>query len=77
MSAAPTERIVTADRTRSAVGASAANEALFRKVMSRFATGVTVVTTSVGGEVFGMTANAFIALDRGRRLDDADQHSFL
>jgi len=35
--------------------------ALFRKVMSRFATGVTVVTTDVGGEVFGMTANAFMA----------------
>jgi hypothetical protein len=72
MSAAPTERIVTADRTGSAVGASAAGHALFRKVVSRFATGVTVV----GGQVFGMTANAFITLDRGRRLDDADQHSF-
>src|SRR4051812_38865036 len=35
--------------------------ALFRKVMSRFATGVTVITTDVGGEVFGMTANAFMA----------------
>ena len=34
---------------------------LFRKVMGRFATGVTVVTTSVAGEVFGMTANAFMA----------------
>jgi flavin reductase (DIM6/NTAB) family NADH-FMN oxidoreductase RutF len=35
--------------------------ALFRKVMGRFATGVTVVTTDIGGEVFGMTANAFMA----------------
>jgi flavin reductase (DIM6/NTAB) family NADH-FMN oxidoreductase RutF len=35
--------------------------AQFRKVMSRFATGVTVVTTDVDGEVFGMTANAFMA----------------
>jgi flavin reductase (DIM6/NTAB) family NADH-FMN oxidoreductase RutF len=35
--------------------------ALFRKVMGRFATGVTVITTDVGGEVFGMTANAFMA----------------
>ena len=35
--------------------------ALFRKVMSRFATGVTVITTDVGGDVFGMTANAFMA----------------
>jgi flavin reductase (DIM6/NTAB) family NADH-FMN oxidoreductase RutF len=35
--------------------------ALFRKVMGRFATGVTVVTTEIDGEVFGMTANAFMA----------------
>jgi flavin reductase (DIM6/NTAB) family NADH-FMN oxidoreductase RutF len=35
--------------------------ALFRKVMSRFATGVTVITTEVDGAVFGMTANAFMA----------------
>lgn len=34
---------------------------LFRDVMGRFATGVTVVTTSIGGEVHGMTANAFMA----------------
>ena len=34
---------------------------LFRQVMGRFATGVTVVTTRVGGETFGMTANAFMA----------------
>ena len=34
---------------------------LFRQVMGRFATGVTVITTSLSGEVFGMTANAFMA----------------
>ena len=34
---------------------------LFRQVMSRFATGVTVVTTQLGDDVFGMTANAFMA----------------
>jgi flavin reductase len=34
---------------------------LFRQVMGRFATGVTVVSTSVGNETFGMTANAFMA----------------
>jgi flavin reductase (DIM6/NTAB) family NADH-FMN oxidoreductase RutF len=34
---------------------------LFRQVMGRFATGVTVVTTCVGEETFGMTANAFMA----------------
>jgi flavin reductase (DIM6/NTAB) family NADH-FMN oxidoreductase RutF len=34
---------------------------LFRQVMGRFATGVTVVTTRLNGETFGMTANAFMA----------------
>lgn len=34
---------------------------LFRQVMGRFATGVTVITTSLGEETFGMTANAFMA----------------
>jgi len=38
-----------------------ADQLLFRKVMGRFATGVTVVTTAVRGEAFGMTANAFMA----------------
>ena len=35
--------------------------ALYRKVMGRFATGVTVVTTLAGDEPHGMTANAFMA----------------
>jgi flavin reductase (DIM6/NTAB) family NADH-FMN oxidoreductase RutF len=34
---------------------------LFRRVMSRFATGVTVVTARDGGHVRGMTANAFMS----------------
>jgi flavin reductase (DIM6/NTAB) family NADH-FMN oxidoreductase RutF len=34
---------------------------LFRQVTGRFATGVTVVTTSLDGATFGMTANAFMA----------------
>ena len=51
MSAAPT-----------AVSSShAERQLLFRHVMGRFATGVTVVTTRVGEETFGMTANAFMA----------------
>ncbi|MCB1487406.1 MAG: flavin reductase [Bauldia sp.] len=33
----------------------------FRKVMGRFATGVTVITARVGGEAHGMTANAFMS----------------
>jgi flavin reductase (DIM6/NTAB) family NADH-FMN oxidoreductase RutF len=34
---------------------------LFRRVMGRFATGVTVITAEVGGGVRGMTANAFMS----------------
>lgn len=34
---------------------------LFRSVMGRFASGITVITTELDGEVFGMTANAFMA----------------
>jgi flavin reductase (DIM6/NTAB) family NADH-FMN oxidoreductase RutF len=34
---------------------------LFRLVMGRFATGVTVITTSAPDGVYGMTANAFMA----------------
>ena len=37
------------------------DKGLFRQVMGRFATGVTVITTMVGDETFGMTANAFMA----------------
>jgi flavin reductase (DIM6/NTAB) family NADH-FMN oxidoreductase RutF len=33
-----------------------------RRIMGRFATGVTVVTTRHGGEVYGMTANAVTSL---------------
>ncbi len=33
----------------------------FRRVMSRFATGVTVITAEAGGETRGMTANAFMS----------------
>jgi flavin reductase len=33
----------------------------FRRVMGQFATGVTVLTTVSGGEVRGMTANAFMS----------------
>ncbi|MCP4384248.1 MAG: flavin reductase family protein [Hyphomicrobiales bacterium] len=33
----------------------------FRRVMSRFATGVTVITVAADGEPQGMTANAFMS----------------
>lgn len=34
----------------------------FRATMGRFATGVTVVTTQVAGQIHGMTANAFVSV---------------
>jgi len=39
----------------------AVTEDLFRRVMASFATGVTVITTQVRGEIRGMTANAFMS----------------
>jgi flavin reductase (DIM6/NTAB) family NADH-FMN oxidoreductase RutF len=33
----------------------------FRRVMGRFATGVTVITAELNGEIRGMTANAFVS----------------
>ena len=44
-----------------ALGTDADVQKVFRHVMGRFATGVTVVTTSLEGQTFGMTANAFMA----------------
>lgn len=40
---------------------AAVDSSLFRRVMSRFATGVTVITAMAGGRVRGMTANAFMS----------------
>src|ERR1700733_10461755 len=38
------------------------NSAEFRRAMGRFATGVTIVTVDLDGEVHGMTANAFASV---------------
>ncbi|MCU0490588.1 MAG: flavin reductase family protein [Chloroflexaceae bacterium] len=35
---------------------------IFRRTMSAFATGVTIITTAHGGEAHGMTANAFMSV---------------
>lgn len=40
---------------------SSTEVALFRRVMGRFTTGVTVITAEIGGYVRGMTANAFMS----------------
>ena len=41
---------------------------LFRQVMSRFASGVTVVTTSVDGTLYGLTVSSFSSLSLEPRL---------
>lgn len=41
---------------------------LFRTVMGSFATGVTVITTKVDDEVYGMTANAFMSVSLEPKL---------
>src|SRR5579862_1652346 len=38
------------------------NSTEFRKAMGRFATGVTIITVDLDGEVHGMTANAFASV---------------
>ncbi len=40
----------------------------FRDAMGKFATGVTVITTSVGGQIHGMTANAFMSVSLKPKL---------
>ncbi|MGE6260939.1 flavin reductase family protein [Heyndrickxia sporothermodurans] len=44
------------------------DERLFRKVMGKFATGVTVLTTAVNEYVHGMTANAFMSVSLNPQL---------
>jgi flavin reductase (DIM6/NTAB) family NADH-FMN oxidoreductase RutF len=40
----------------------------FRNAMSKFATGITVITTEVDGEMHGMTANAFMSVSLHPKL---------
>jgi flavin reductase (DIM6/NTAB) family NADH-FMN oxidoreductase RutF len=40
----------------------------FRSAMGKFATGVTVITTELEGEVHGMTANAFMSVSLDPKL---------
>lgn len=55
----------------------------FRRVMGRFATGVTIITTSLEGETHGMTANAVTSLSLDPMLvlvcvdKNADTHDIL
>src|SRR3970282_2153247 len=55
----------------------------FRAVMGRFATGVTIITTRLGDELHGMTANAVTSLSLDPMLvlvcvdKNADTHDIL
>ncbi|MFS0781312.1 flavin reductase family protein [Bacillus sp. 1P06AnD] len=44
------------------------DDQMFRKAMGQFATGVTVITTSIGDKPFGMTANAFMSVSLSPKL---------
>ncbi|WP_027725903.1 flavin reductase family protein [Tuberibacillus calidus] len=44
------------------------DERTFRNAMGKFATGVTVITTSVNGRIHGMTANAFMSVSLNPKL---------
>lgn len=40
----------------------------FRNAMSKFPTGITVVTTEIDGEIYGMTVNAFMSVSLDPKL---------
>lgn len=44
------------------------DEKIFRNIMGKFATGVTVVATENKGKVYGMTANAFMSVSLTPKL---------
>lgn len=44
------------------------DDRLFRNAMGKFATGVTVITTELQGENYGMTANAFMSVSMDPKL---------
>lgn len=44
------------------------DDRLFRNAMGNFATGITVITTEVNGEAYGMTANAFVSVSLNPKL---------
>lgn len=60
-------------------GVKQMDDRTFRTAMGRFATGVTVITTKLGDEVKGMTANAFmsVSLDPALVLISIDNNAHL
>lgn len=49
-------------------GVKEMEDRLFRTAMGKFATGVTVITTKIGEDVHGMTANAFVSVSLNPKL---------
>ncbi|GAF21839.1 nitrilotriacetate monooxygenase component B [Bacillus sp. JCM 19047] len=49
-------------------GGESMDDRLFKTAMSKFTTGVTVVTTEWDNEVYGMTANAFMSVSLDPKL---------
>lgn len=49
-------------------GGIAVDDRTFRNAMGKFATGVTVITTEVDGDIHGMTANAFMSVSLNPKL---------
>ncbi|MBO1001375.1 flavin reductase family protein [Pseudogracilibacillus auburnensis] len=44
------------------------DDRMFRNAMGKFATGVTVITSKVGDDIHGMTANAFMSVSLNPKL---------
>ena len=55
----------------------AADQEVFRSVMARFATGVTVVTADVDGEPVGFTCQSFASLSLEPPLEADDRTGLL
>ncbi|WP_026702166.1 flavin reductase family protein [Salibacterium aidingense] len=59
------------------------DDRMFKAAMGKFATGVTVITTEVDGQVHGMTANAFMSVSIDPKLilisvaDKAKMHDLI
>jgi len=49
-------------------GEMSVDDRTFRNAMGKFATGVTVITTEVDGDIHGMTANAFMSVSLNPKL---------
>ena len=56
------EEVPLPELMEAAAGADSDTAVEFRRTLGMFATGVTVITTQVGEQIHGMTANAFMSV---------------